>query len=81
MSSAARWRISVGPTVGQLVARRLKDAGVKKRGRDGVSGHAFRHTAAGGMLDHDADIREVSDFLGHTSVAVTAIYLKRRMAT
>lgn len=27
-----------------------------------------------------ADIREVSDFLGHSSVGVTADYLKRRIA-
>jgi integrase/recombinase XerC len=68
-------------TVGGLVTAILRGAGVKQRAHDGVSGHAFRHTAAGAMLDHDADIREVSDFLGHTSIAVTAIYLKRRVAT
>ncbi len=33
------------------------------------------------MLDHGADLRDVAEFLGHTSVAVTAVYLKRRAAT
>ena len=67
--------------ISELAVEVLRDAGVKQRARDGVSGHAYRHSAAGDMLDKGADLRDVMEFLGHTNLATTSIYLKRRGAT
>lgn len=64
--------------ISEMVVGWLRDAGVKRAAFDGKSAHAYRHAAAGAMLDAGADIRDVKDFLGHVSLAVTAQYLKRR---
>jgi len=65
-------------TISRMVSDWFKAAGVKRKPHDGMSAHAYRHTAAGEMLDADTDLRDVSTFLGHGSLAVTSIYLKRR---
>lgn len=48
-------------------------------GRAGVAGspHALRHTAASDALDAGCSIRAVQRFLGHSTVAVTEVYLRR----
>lgn len=65
-------------TVGRYVMEAMVAAGIKARPRDGVSGHALRHTAAGALLDDGADLRDVSEFLGHANLATTSVYTKRR---
>lgn len=65
-------------TIGIMVSRIMADAGIKKRPRDGRSGHAARHSYAGRMLDQGADIRVVASALGHAHVTTTARYLMRR---
>lgn len=63
-----------------LMARWLYAAGVKQHAYDGTSGHAFRHTFAGAMLDDGADPRDVQGALGHSTLGPTWIYLRRRVA-
>lgn len=65
-------------TITILVSRIMRDAGVKVRAWDGKSAHAGRHTFAGALLDNGADIRDVSNVLGHASLAPTWRYLARR---
>lgn len=64
-------------TVSKLVARWLRDAGLKHFPRDGVSAHALRHTCAEHMLERGATLREVQHALGHASIRSTEIYARR----
>ncbi len=41
--------------------------------------HGLRATAATNALDHDADIAKVQEWLGHSSIATTRLYDRRRM--
>lgn len=65
-------------SVTKIITGIFWDSGVKQRPWDGKSGHAGRHTFAGQMIDSGADIRIVSDALGHQNVATTSIYLRKR---
>ncbi len=62
--------------LGILVARWMETAGLKTMARDGVSGHALRHTAATTMLRSGANIRVVQEAMGHASMSTTARYLR-----
>ncbi len=47
---------------------------------DGVVGfcaHSLRATAATNALEHDADIAQVQEWLGHANVSTTRLYDKR----
>ena len=44
----------------------------------GFGPHALRATAATNALDHDADIANVQEWLGHESIATTPIYDRRK---
>lgn len=56
----------------------MSQAGIKRFPRDGISGHALRHTAATDALAHGATPREVQEMLGHESLATTQRYLRVR---
>jgi integrase len=62
--------------IGILVGRWMEDAGLKHLPRDGVSGHALRHTAATTMLRNGTNVRVVQEAMGHASLATTARYLR-----
>jgi hypothetical protein len=66
--------------VGGLVSDLLYEAGIKQRGWDGRSAHAYRHTTANDMFDNGADVRDVQEMLGHAHLSSTQIYLRRQRA-
>lgn len=61
-----------------LVRDTLSDYFSKARLKAGITKpgavHILRHSAATTMLESGANIREVQDFLGHSTIAVTEIY-------
>jgi integrase/recombinase XerC len=64
-------------SIGKRVVNAMKRAEVKHAPRDGVSGHALRHTAASDVLDQCGDLRVVQEMLGHAQLSSTSIYLRR----
>lgn len=63
--------------ISNRVAKWMRDAGVKERAGDGVSGHSLRHTAATDVLRAtNGNIRVVQVMLGHQSLATTQRYLR-----
>jgi integrase len=50
---------------------RVVEAAAKRIGLDGVGAHTIRHSAATAWLEAGVHIRQVSDLLGHSSVAIT----------
>lgn len=59
-------------TVRDALSRALKLANVNKTG---ISTHTFRHSYATHILEDGVDIGKLRDYLGHSSVKTTAIYL------
>jgi site-specific recombinase XerD len=43
-----------------------------------ISVHGLRATAATNALDHEADIAKVQEWLGHSSIATTRLYDRRK---
>lgn len=77
ISSYERPGQAMTPTwLGILVSRWMGEAGLKHTPRDGVSGHALRHSAATQLLRGGANIRVVQEALGHQSITTTARYLR-----
>jgi integrase len=50
---------------------RVVEAAAKRIGLDGVGVHTVRHSAATAWLEAGVHIKQVSDLLGHSSVAIT----------
>ncbi len=71
------WRGLDAGTISIYVGAWFKEAGIKGYRYDGRSAHALRHTAASDVLDNCGDLRVVQEMLGHTSIAVTSVYLRR----
>lgn len=62
--------------IGVLVTQALTDLGLKRGPRDGVSGHALRHTAATEALEAGVSRDVVQRFLGHQASASTDVYTR-----
>ena len=67
-------------TVGRLVGRWIRDAGLKAFPWDGRSSHSLRHSCAQHMLDDGADLRQVQHALGHSTIRSTELYARREPA-
>jgi integrase len=50
---------------------RVVEVAAKRIGLDGVGAHTLRHSAATAWLEAGVHIKQVSDLLGHSSVAIT----------
>ncbi|MDD3169823.1 MAG: tyrosine-type recombinase/integrase [Eubacteriales bacterium] len=57
--------------VRDLVTKYTKLAGISKN----ITPHVFRHSFASLMLEEGVDIKFIQDFLGHSSISTTQIYL------
>jgi len=57
-------------SVGRLVKKYTRHSGIFRR----VSPHSLRHTFATHLLDAGADIREIQEMLGHSSLSTTQKY-------
>ena len=62
--------------IGRLVRDALYELGVKDAPRDGVSGHALRHTAATEALEAGVPIEKVQRFLRHKHSKTTDHYTR-----
>lgn len=64
-----------GPAgIGHIVRRALAKAGVDHPKH--IAAHLFRHTLASRMLQHGADLRDISEVLRHRALSTTEIYAK-----
>lgn len=62
-----------GRALGTSDVRRIVAAGGRRVGLD-VHPHMLRHSCATHLIGNGADIRVIQEFLGHASLATTAIY-------
>lgn len=71
------WAALSPDTISGMVAEWMRAAEIKRWPRDGVSGHALRHTCASDVLERSKDLRAVQEMLGHRHLQTTSIYLRR----
>ena len=63
--------------VSGITAKLIDRAGLKTRRFDGRSAHGLRAAAATDLFDACGNLRVVQEFLGHTNIATTSIYLRK----
>jgi integrase len=63
--------------ISTLCSAWMRDARLKSRPYDGVSGHALRHAAGSDVYDRCHNLTIVADFLGHNSVEMARRYTRR----
>lgn len=69
-------RLSTGSVYRNVVMHYCKRLGIAA---EGLGPHALRATSATSALSNGADIAEVQEWLGHSSIATTRLYDKRKM--
>ena len=74
MSDDAFFLGSQGGRIGQRMVRKVVHDRAREAGVPDISPHALRHSAATHMLDGGADLREVQEMLGHSSLKTTQRY-------
>jgi integrase/recombinase XerD len=63
-----------GSSLGRLLQRRIKQAGIQPKGRHGT--HALRFARAIRLLRASVPIKTIGDLLGHQSADSTGVYLR-----
>jgi len=64
-----------GPaSIGHIVRRAMTKAGVERPMQ--IAAHLFRHTLASRMLQHGANLRDISEVLRHRTLVSTEVYAK-----
>ena len=64
-------------TVSSMVRRMIAQTGHKTGAYDGLTAHGMRAAAATAVLEATHDIRVAQELLGHSTPAVTGVYLRR----
>jgi site-specific recombinase XerD len=73
-SIAPRVPLTGPASIGHIVRRAMTKAGVERPMQ--IAAHLFRHTLASRMLQHGANLREISEVLRHRAHISTEIYAK-----
>lgn len=72
---APYYRIGQYGSLSNIVAKHIRESGVRKEFRDGKSFHAFRRSMGAWLLDSESEPEMISQILGHHSRDVLKAYL------
>jgi site-specific recombinase XerD len=73
-ANAPRVPLAGPASIGHIVRRAMVQAGVERPKQ--IASHLFRHTLASRMLQHGANLREISEVLRHRTPSTTELYAK-----
>lgn len=77
------WTLDKGWRIGEAAMKRLMETIAAIAGHSGnpnITCHALRHAAATRLLHNGADLESIRDFLGHSQLQTTAVYLHSESA-
>ncbi len=63
-------------TLGNIVPRQMRKAGIKSPANKRTGMHSFRHSLATRMLENDVPMPVISQTLGHADITSTEVYLR-----